>query len=360
MKALGGITMDKMIYLILCIVGGFLAASVGVPAGWLIGSIIVGILWGVFRGGLSFDGKLFKIALAFVAANIGLRLDPHIILEIRHLLLPLFFIILLTLTLGYLLSMFLFKKSDLDQTTSFFCCIPGGASEIIGISKEYGADERIVAAFHTVRITFFVLTIPLIVGSFNSTVDLQGNLQTAQFAWMHLLFFPLVIVLTLLLDSKLHIPGGTLLFSIAISFFLSSFVMEVPSSPAYLSGIGQALIGGLVGVRFDKFVLVQLLKVGKITMIIITFFFVSSLLMGVFFHWMTKLPFAISLLGTVPAGAAEMSATSIALDLNPSIVASLHIIRVIILFLALPFLIKIFKSIHKKELMVKDSADRLN
>lgn len=352
--------MEKVTYLIICLVGGFLAVSVGVPAGWLIGSIVVGVLWGVFRGGLSFDDKLFKIALAFVAANIGLRLEPNIIFEIRHLLLPLLFIILLTLTLGYILSVLLFKKSDLDQTTSFFCCIPGGASEIIGISKEFGADERIVAAFHTVRITFFVLTIPLIVGSFNSTIDLQGNLQTAQFGWMHLLFFPLVIVLTLLLEGKLHIPGGTLLFSMAISFLLSSFVMEVPSSPAYLSGIGQAMIGGLVGVRFDKFVLVQLLKVGKITMLIIMFFFASSLLMGTFFHWMTKLPFTVSLIGTVPAGAAEMSATAIALDLNPSVVASLHIIRVIVLFLALPFLIKIFKSIHKKELKVEEGANRFN
>lgn len=324
-----------------------MVSIIGIPAGWLIGSIISGILWGVYKEGISFDGRPFKIVLAFVAANIGLRLDLSIILEIRHFLLPLLLTMFFTIAVGYFLSVLLFRKSDLDQMTAFFCCIPGGASEIIGISKEFGADERIVAAFHTVRITFFVLFIPFIVGSLNTVHHVDVSLNVAELVLSHLFFFPVVVVLTLLLDSKLRIPGGTLLFSIAISFLLSSFVMEVTSPPAYLSGIGQALIGGMVGVRFDKEVLTRLIGVGKITIAIISVFFVGSILTGALFHFMTKLSFTVSLIGTVPAGAAEMTATAFSLDISPSIVASLHIVRIILLFLTLPLLIKIFMFINK-------------
>ena len=302
----------------------------------------------MFKGGLQFDGRPFKIVLAFVAASIGLQLDPGIFSQMKHLILPLFFTILLTITAGYFLSVLLYRKSDLDQMTAFFCCIPGGASEIIGISKEFGADERIVAAFHTVRITFFVLVIPIIAVYLNATSRIEVILETKQLAFAHLFFFPVVVVLTLLLDKRLRIPGGTLLFSILISFLLSSFVVEVASPPPYLSGIGQALIGGMVGIRFDKTVLHRLLNVRKITMVIISLFFGVSLLTSTLFHWMTQLSFTISLIGTVPAGAAEMSATAIALDLNPSVVASLHIVRVMLLFLTLPLLIKIFKFINKE------------
>ncbi|WP_256594320.1 AbrB family transcriptional regulator [Sporosarcina pasteurii] len=337
-----------MTYLSVCILVGFTASWLGIPAGWLLGSIVTGILWGVLIGGIQFDRKLFKIALAFVAASIGLRLDPNILIHMKSLLLPLFFTISLTLMAGYFLSVLLYKKSNLDPMTAFFCCIPGGASEIIGISRDFGADDRIVAAFHTVRMTFFVLVIPLIVVTLNAGSTAGAVLETKQLALSHLLFFPIVAVLTLFLDKKLRIPGGTLLFSIIIGFILSSFVLEIPDPPAYLSGIGQAFIGGLVGIRFDRLVLYQLLKVGKITVGIMSIFFGVSLLTSVLFHYMTKLSFSTSLIGIVPAGAAEMSATAIALDLSPSVVASLHIVRVILLFLALPLFIKIFKTIHKE------------
>ncbi|MHA6261062.1 AbrB family transcriptional regulator [Sporosarcina sp. CAU 1771] len=337
---------EKFLFLILSILTGYIFSSLGVPAGWLLGAIVAGILWGIFRKRLSFDGVPFKIVLAFVAANIGLRLDPKIVTEIHKLILPLLLTILITLATGYFLSTLLYKKSDLDEMTAFFCCVPGGASEIIGISKEYGADERIVAAFHTVRITVFVLFIPLLVGFMNSATG-SGLVQSANaIEGLHFVFFPVVIILTLLLDKKFHIPGGTLLFSIIIGFVLSSFVMKVGSPPSYLSGMGQALIGGMVGVRFDKAVLVQLMKVGKITVVIISTFFIVSLGTSWLFHLLTQLPYSVSLIGTVPAGAAEMSTTAIALDLNPSVVSSLHIVRVMLLFLTLPLLIKLFTFIN--------------
>lgn len=339
---------ERILFLFICIGTGYMFNRIGIPAGWLLGAIITGILWGVFKKRLSYDGIPFKIVLAFVAANIGLRLDPKILLEMHQLILPLLLTIVLTMTTGYFLSILLYKKTDLDEMTAFFCCIPGGASEIIGMSKEFGADDRIVAAFHTVRITVFVLFIPLIVGLMNASTGIDIVHKAASIEGMHFVFFPIVIVLTLLLDKKFHIPGGTLLFSIVIGFVLSSFVIEVEAPPSYLSGIGQAAIGGMVGVRFDKTVLVQLMKVGKITVVIISTFFMVSILTSWVFHSITQLPYSVSLIGTVPAGAAEMSTTAIALDLNPSVVASLHIVRVMLLFLTLPFLIKIFTIINKR------------
>lgn len=329
---------------------GSTASRLGIPAGWLLGSIVTGILWGIFIGGLSFNRNAFKVALAFVAAGIGLRLDPNILYYIRTLLFPLLFTITLTLAAGYFLSVLLYKKTNLDPMTAFFCCIPGGASEIIGISRDFGADDRIVAAFHTVRMTFFVLVIPITVVMLSDKTPNEITLETNPFALSHFFFFPIVVALTLLLDKKLRIPGGTLLFSIIIGFILSTFMFEIPSPPSYLSGIGQAFIGGLVGIRFDKNVLVQLLKVGKITIGIMGIFFCASIGISLVFHYMTKLSFSTSLIGTVPAGAAEMSATAMALDLNPSVVASLHIVRVMFLFLTLPLLIKIFKTLNHRSL----------
>src|SRR5699024_8755143 len=93
-----------------------------------------------------------------------------------------------------------------------------------------------------------------------------------------LIFFTIVIIITILLDRTFKIPGGTLLFSILIGFILSEFVIEIKEVPRYLAGIGQAMIGAFVGIRFDKKVLGRLLKVGPVTVLIIAMFFGLTLL----------------------------------------------------------------------------------
>lgn len=339
-----------IIYIAVAISTGFVMSTIGVPAGWLIGSIVTGIIWGVTKGSLHFGEYPFKIALSLVVANIGLRLDLNTIYSLRSYLLPFIFTLLLTILCGYGLSLMLHKKSSVDGATAFFCCLPGGASEIIALSKEYGADDRIVAAFHTLRITSFVLIVPFLLGQYYKTDVAEVTAQVAHLELSHFLFFPAVTALTLFLDRRFRFPGGTLLFAMAISFVISTFIIPIPSPPSYVTGIGQAIIGSMVGIRFDKQVLVRLLGVGKIAFGLIGLYLGFSFIIGYLFHLMTKLPFSVSLLGTVPAGAAEMSATSVALHLSPSTVASLQIIRVVVLFLLLPWLIKVFEwRLSKKE-----------
>lgn len=342
-------------YIITAIIVGFICNQLNIPAGWLLGSLMTGIICGVFIKGFSFERRLFKIALSFVGANISLLLTWSTLKMIQHLILPLMITIIITITAGFLFGMLLFKKSnEMDKITAFFCCIPGGASEIIGISGQYGADDRLVAAFHTVRITFFTISIPLIVSLLHPIMEkpISEQITTSINGWT-ILFFIIVMVATLLLDRTFNIPGGTLIFSILIGFLITEFVIDVEQVPRLFTGIGQAMIGALVGIRFDKVVLKRLWKVGSVTIMIISLFFILTLCTAFIFKVLTDIPYATSLISTVPAGAAEMSVTAVALEVNPTIVASLHIIRVISLFLTLPFLLKIFMYVNKEELEEK-------
>lgn len=343
---------QKVIYLITAILIGFIFNQLHIPAGWLLGSLMTGIICGVFVKRFSFQSISFKMALAFIGANISLLLTLSTLKMIHHYLAPLFITIIITIAAGLLFGMLLFKSTkEMDKLTAFFCCIPGGASEIIGISGQYGADDRLVAAFHTIRITFFTMTIPLIVGYLHPTIeDSIVEQEITAFNGWTIVFFGLVMAVTLLLDQKFNIPGGTLIFSIFTGFLLTEFVFEVEQVPGFVSGIGQAMIGAFVGIRFDRDVLNRLWKIGPITIIIITMFFILTLITTWIFHIWTGIPYATSLISTVPAGAAEMSVTAVALDVNPTIVASLHIIRLISLFLLLPFLLKLFTKLNKESL----------
>ncbi|WP_147804194.1 AbrB family transcriptional regulator [Alkalicoccus halolimnae] len=326
---------------------GFLFDQLHIPAGWLLGSLLFGIIYGLSRSDVHYDGLPFKLALTLVGANIGIMMDRSLFGILGTYFLPLFAVLLLTFLGSFLLARLLYRWApSLGKRTAFFCCIPGGASEIISLSGDYGADSRIVAAFHTARITFFVLLIPLAASLWKDPVSVPADNSSAILTGEHLLIFTIVIGAAILLNNILTIPAGALLYSILIGFFLGEFIFEIQEAPAYAGAIGQGLIGVMVGVRFDRETFLRLRQSGFISAKIIFLFLLLGFVSAGVFYLFTDTSYAVSLLSIIPAGAAEMSATAYALGLAPTLVASLQIIRVISIFLALPFLLKIIERME--------------
>ncbi|WP_245723095.1 AbrB family transcriptional regulator [Natribacillus halophilus] len=317
-------------------------SSIGVPAGWLLGGLLAGIFYGLFIRAFDFSGWPFQLALALVGINIGLMMEPELFQQLIQYLLPLFITLVLTLLTGLFLGILLDRWTNLDRRTAFFCTIPGGASEVIAISSDYGADQRIVASFHTARITMFVLIIPFGIGMIygEGNMDVQTTAQLLP-TGLQISFFAVIIVGSYVLNRLISFPGGILIFSIALGFLGSEFVVNIGEVPAYISGIGQGFIGAMVGVRFERSTVVRLKSIGAASLKVLGLYLLSSLGIAVLFFWLTPLSYLTSLLSTVPAGAAEMASTAVALQLEPTLVASLHIIRVVSIFIVLPFLFKL-------------------
>ncbi|WP_158737093.1 AbrB family transcriptional regulator [Alteribacillus sp. YIM 98480] len=337
---------EKIICVGAALLLGCILSFLHIPAGWLLGGLLTGIGYGLFLKRLAFEGWPFRIVLALVGVNVGFMMQTEIFQLIGQYFVPLLLSLTLTLAAGVGIGWLMNHWTNLDPLTAYFCCVPGGASEVIALSGDYGADNRVVAAFHTARITFFVLTIPFLAGFFYPD-ELQA--KSAGFALEGMELSVLAgllsaILVTILLFRLWKVPAGTLFYGIFTGFIISEWVMSGSASlPSYIGGIGQALIGVMVGIRFDRPTFFKLKDIGKPSAILLAIYFLFSLTLAFIFEWMTGLPYMTSLLSTVPAGAAEMSSTAMALHLEPTLVASLHIIRVIALFLFLPFFINLIK-----------------
>lgn len=336
---------EKIIFLCLAWGGGALFSYIGFPAGWLLGSIIVGLIYGISIRTLNFSGQPFQLALGIIGVNIGLSVDQSLLLTLPIYIIPLILSIALTLAAGLWFGYLMYKWTDLDQKTAFFCCVPGGASEMISTSREYGADDRIVAALHIARITMFVLILPLVASFFYSTgIDFVTYTNSSE--WYQIIPVTLLIIGTAMLVQRyMKLPVGILLYSLIIAFFIGEWGVPGLLSPNWMIGAGQVLIGAMVGVRFDRETLKQLKKIGGSSIKILQLYLVLSFVLGGMIFLLTPLPFMTSILGTVPAGAAEMASTAFALNLDASLVISLQIIRLIVLLLLIPLLIKIFNKI---------------
>ncbi|SFE59810.1 AbrB family transcriptional regulator [Alteribacillus iranensis] len=341
--------MSKLLVACLGITAGFLLDSLQVPAGWLLGALIFGIVSSLVRPGLGFEGKPFTLALALVGTNIGILMTAQNFIEMKTYMVPLAFSILLTFAFSFLLAWLFYRGGAgvIDKRTAFFCCIPGGASEVIAVSGDYGANQQIVGAFHSFRITFFVLLIPILAGlGSSSSASAPQDIETSTSFTMELFFLLLVsISVAIFLNALVKIPAGTLLYAIILGFIGSEYVLHLSDIPGFVGGIGQALIGVMVGVKFNRDTFYKLKRLGLISVGIMLLYFFFSVGLALFFHMLTGLSYAVSLLSVVPAGASEMAVTSFALNLNPSVVASLQIVRVVVLFLSLPVLIKLSEKL---------------
>ncbi|GAE35912.1 AbrB family transcriptional regulator [Halalkalibacter akibai] len=335
---------NKTIYLLAAVTVGGIFAWLKVPAGWLLGSILAGIICSFFIIKLYLPNKLFNVVLAIIGGNIGLMLRPEQFLNYQALILPFLLTLVTTIAGGLLLGKFLKRFSNLNHNTAFFCCLPGGASEVIALSHKYGANEQIVAAFHTTRITLFVLVIPLVVGMNVSVIGQQNLLLNSsvllQAIWAILILL-VITVATLFFSQKFTFPGASLFFAIGLGF-TGHILFPSIEVPGFIMGMAQAIMGAIIGIRFDRQSLLQLKSIGGISAVTLLIYFLMSLALATIFFLLTPIDWFTSLLGIVAAGAAEMASTAAALNLDAAMVATLQMARVLALFLALPFLIKLF------------------
>ncbi|WP_255357871.1 AbrB family transcriptional regulator [Geomicrobium sp. JCM 19037] len=150
-----------------------------------------------------------------------------------------------------------------------------------------------------------------------------------------------MISIAFLLHRLFTFPGAMLIYSIVVGFLLSQFVFDLGTLPNYVAGVGQVLIGAMVGIRFERSTVKRLSSIGVPSLKILAMYVGMALFVALLFFMMTPLNYVTSLLSTVPAGAPEMSSTAFALKLEPSLVASLHIIRMVSIFLVLPLFLRL-------------------
>ncbi|RSD29028.1 AbrB family transcriptional regulator [Mesobacillus subterraneus] len=332
----------KVIFLSASILAGWLFTFLQIPAGWLLGALWCGILARLYLKDMLFSSRLIKISQVLIGISIGLMIKVHFFSSLIQYFFPFLLSISLMILSGLLLGFIFYKISGLDTITAFFCCIPGGATEVIAVSNDYGADEKIVAAFHSTRIIFIVSTVPFLLSYLdkNNTVTTQP-ISLMPLQPMDLAYIFLGIIISIFLAFKFKLPGGALVFSIFTGFLISLINGGEIYSPRITSGIGQAWIGGIIGLRFDKETLMLIVRVGWSAVLVLFLYLIIGIGIAILFYVITPLDMGSSILGIIPAGAVEMTSIALFLNLDATLVAFMQVSRLIVMFLSMPKIIKI-------------------
>ncbi|MGC5615482.1 AbrB family transcriptional regulator [Georgenia sp. Z1491] len=148
-------------------VGALVLHLLSVPAGILLGSVIGGALANRAVPGTSavnMPRAVRVVGFVLLGALTGVRLEPHALGILARVALPVLGSVAILLLINVALALVLVRRYRVDAMTAVLATAPGGLSEIVGVSMDWGARTSLVVAIHTVRVMVIVLVaLPLLV-----------------------------------------------------------------------------------------------------------------------------------------------------------------------------------------------------
>lgn len=230
---------------------GFVLQYFHVPAALLLGPMIVGVVMGLLGATLRIDKRLFILCQAVLGCMIAQSLSPSVIEPLIADWPIVLAVLLLTMAASALSGFLLVRYSDLPGPTGAWGSSPGGASAMVAMAADYGADARLVAFMQYLRV-LFVATAAAIVARIGLGDDAQ---HAAPQVWFPALDMRFVITLAVMLlgawlGQRFRIPAGALLIPALAGAALQSSGTVQLQIPEWLLASAYALIGWTVGLRF--------------------------------------------------------------------------------------------------------------
>ncbi|WP_413729310.1 AbrB family transcriptional regulator [Sodalis sp. RH22] len=240
---------------------GFTLQYFHFPAALLMGPMLVGVVMALCGATIDIPPRIFVGCQAVLGCMIALTLSPTIL----HVLISDWLLVLIVLTLTLLASglsgWLLVRFSSLPGPTGAWGASPGGASAMVAMAGEFGADVRLVAFMQYLRVLFVAAAAALVA---HISMGEQG-VAAADVIWFPALDYRFAATLAIAvagawLGRKLHIPAGALLIPMlagAALHITGTLTMQVPE---WLLALAYAFIGWTVGLRFTPAIVMLALK----------------------------------------------------------------------------------------------------
>ncbi len=329
------------------------AAAVGfdrldLPSPPLFAGLAVGLAYALlWRRELSPPPLWVTAAQAVIGVVMGVLVQPDTLTTLAGYWLPATAITLATLLLTVVAGFLLAWATGVDRTTATFGMIAGGASGIVAVADELGADSRLVAVLQYLRVLMIVALMPVaVVVLFGGTGE-EGTLPVADpVPWPVGTAAVLAIVLVgSWLGRLAHLPAPSLLGPLIITATLAAF--DVPftdSVPALLPAAAFAVIGAQVGLRFTPETVRTLRRILPAGLALIVGLIVVSGGLGVLLSAVTGLSPLDGYLATTPGGIFVVLALATGSGADSTVVLAVQVLRMLAMLFAGPPLARLLRK----------------
>lgn len=332
--------------------GGGLAYWLHMPLPWLLGALIATTLCSLAGARLRSPGGSRKAVLVVIGVMLGSAFTPDMSGDIARWSASFAIMLLATAVMMAFSVWFGRRIAGYSMETAMYAGTPGGVSAITLMAAESQADLRAVGVSHAVRILVLLVAIPPAL-SMIGHVDLQSTSSVDLTQWRSMPAPKEAVlligagVLGMWLGRRLHLPNPLLFGPVLLSGILHLTGITDAAMPPLIVALAQIVIGVSVGTRFGG---VPLITVGY-NLLMAVMQALALLLIALIAAWaghlLTGYSQAAALLAYMPGGAPELSLVALSLNIDPAFVTSHHLLRLTLLVLLLPVLLRLFQRSSK-------------
>ena len=330
------------------IIGGYLGTVIGLPLPWLLGSLGLNLLFAFTNVKIEFPTKLLNPVFLIIGIILGGTFNISLLYKIHLWIFSSLAMLFCALISTILASCYFYKVCKFGKFISILAALPGAFVPISAALLEFGKnkEDKNVLIPQATRVIFIVSFFPIffiknlgfseVLGyNFNNIYDYKYFVEISFLLSICFIFSKLL--------KKYNIPSPALIASMALSGLFYTFEIIDSRFPDTFINIAFVFLGTALGTRLNG------LKINELFYFIFHGLIVSLILVIVAMitaYLLTYIGFDFipTFLSFAPGGIHEMIVMSVAYNIDPIFVSYHHFLRIFIIILFLPFLLKKFQK----------------
>ncbi len=321
------------------------------PAALLLGPMIAGIVCSLRGASLRIPRPFFLAAQAVIGCMIAQTLTPSIVGVLLTDWPVVLGVLIATLGVSALSGWLLVRYSALPGSTGAWGTSPGGASAMVAMAQDYGADVRLVAFMQYLRVLFVAGAAALVV---RFTLDEPASGAVQQVVWfpspdISLLWTILFTALAGVLGKISRFPSGVMLFPMLVGAALQSGGIVHIELPEWLLALAYMAIGWSVGLRFNKAIFQVALKTLPQIILCICAMILLCALMALGLTVLLKVDFMTAYLATSPGGLDTVAMIAAGSRADMSFIMAMQTLRLFSILLAGPVIARAISRYAPRE-----------
>jgi membrane AbrB-like protein len=317
--------------------GGWALEAIGVPSSFLFAALLVGI--GValrWPDRLAVRPRVFTAAQALTGVALGTYLQSSALGALADDWLPVALVSAATLGLSVVSGLVLARLTEVDEPTAALGMIAGGATGIVGIARELGGDDRMVAFMQYLRVLIVVLLTPVLVavlfpGHHLGVVGAEPVLGDAA-GW---LLAAAVAAVGVAVGTRVRIPAGVLLGPMVLAAVVTFAGVEF-AVPPLLRETAFAVLGLQVGLRFTVETIRMAGRLLVPVLLAMVVLLVTCFGLALALSATTSVPLLDAYLATTPGGLYAVMAAAVGAGANTTFIVGVQGLRLFVMVLVAP------------------------
>lgn len=314
---------------------------VGLPSAVLFGSVVGGMAHALTSPGrLEVPEPVFRVGQATVGVIVGASISLEALRAMGRDTPTILLVTLATIGVSLVAGRVLALRRDVTRVTGAFALIAGGASGVVAVARQLGADDRVVAVVQYLRVLVVLACLPVVTALAFDTESRGGPLETTTTPLgPSLAYVAVCVLLGMLLARALRFSTSILLAPMLLAAVVSAEAWLGPVDvPVPVAWAAFALIGVQVGLRFTRASLASITRMLPAVLAIIVTMVAATGAVGALLAWLTPVDGLTAYLATTPGGIFAVVATAADAGADVTYVMALQLVRLLVILAIVPLL----------------------